>query len=307
MSRLLFHTQKFYNEAMHIKIKNPTLHDLLVQLASLSFLLAIVLVGIIVVSDSITVTWEPLVEFFNYVKQKNGLFTAGFCAFVICMAPVGIIATFIKWWEKRNRWLTPFTVYALDFGPDGVTVYTKQNTQFLPYKQTDFKIIAKVVSLARHTAVKDLTLTLLCQDYLVEVSHQCTSIKLLYRLADLHSHFKTFSFVCKTSSSNDIEQLSLANFLKKQVDNQIRYGLHYNCREDVDYFIRVLISLPWGVLGITLVWVLCVFGPNPFRFFWGWVLLLVGAGLVTLNIILLYNNVIKDKLTEGKLKQLRGK
>jgi len=307
----VYHPQNFYNKSMYIKIKNPTHYALLAQLGTLIFLLVVILVVITVftiASGSITAVWEGAVEFFNYTKQEKGLFTAVFCVFGILMIPIGIIAGIIEWRKKRTRWVTPTAVYALDFGPEGVTAYTRQNTQFLPYKETDFKMTGELVTVrtknGSHAALHALTLTFLSQGHHTEVSHKPMTYNLLYQLADLHAYFKTFAFNCKCSSSYDTDQQELATFLKEQIQNQMCYGLHCRYRS---HFVMVLCSLLFMTLGVGALLLAFAFGfIAPFRSFMGWVLLIQGAGLLVGGIILLYH-VIRDKRTAYKLKQLRGK
>lgn len=293
---------------MYIKIKNPARYTLLAQLGVLFVLLAVILAIIILfilVSGSISVVWKGAIEFFNYTKQKEGLLIAGFCVFGILMIPVGIIAGLIEWWQKRAQWTIPTAVYALNFGPEGVTVYTRQNTQFLPYKETGIEVIGELTTVhtknGSHAALHTLTLMFLSKNQRIEVSHKLTTIKLIYQLADLHTYFKTFAFDCKTSSVYDDDQKELANFLKEQIQNQICYGLHRRYRS---YFIMTLCSLLFIALGIGALWLAFAFG-SPFNAFIGWVLLLQGVGLLTGGTIWLYS-VIKDKHTAHLLKQLRN-
>lgn len=294
---------------MYIKIKNPTHYSLLAQLGTLIFLLVVILAVITiftVTSGSITAVWKEAIEFFDYAKQKEGAVTAVLCFAGILLIPVGIIAGLIEWWKKRPQWVSPTAVYALDFSPEGVTVYTRRNTQFLPYKETDFRMSAELVTVrtknSAHAALHTLTLTFLSQGHSVKVSHKLLTHKLLYQLADLHTYFKTFAFDCKQSSSYDTGQQELAAFLKEQIQNQIRYGLHCRYRS---YFIMILYSLLFVALGIGALWLAFAFSLNPFQAFMGWILILQGVGLLASGLILLYS-VIKDKRTARKLKELRG-
>lgn len=306
---LLFYTCMFYNETMYIKIKNPARHALLVQLATLLLLLGIILAAVVaftLVAGSITAVWEGAVEFFNYIKQEEGIFTAGFCVFGILMIPIGIIAVLVEWWQKRIQWNTPTAVFALDFGPEWVTVYTCQNTQFLPYKETDFKITAELVTVrtkyGSHAALHALTLTFLSQGHRIEVGHKLTAGKLLYQLADFHSRFKSFAFDC-SPSSYDADQQELAIFLKEQIQNQTCYGLHRYYRS---YLTLILYGLLFLAFGIGILCLVFSFGfGDSFSTIMGGMFLLLAIIFLTSSIILLYN-VIKDKQTAHKIKQLRG-
>ena len=294
---------------MYIKIKNPTRHTLLVQLATLLLLLGVILaiaLMFVFVTGSITIVWEGAVEFFNYIKQEEGILTAGFCVFGILMIPIGIIAVLVEWWQKRTQWNTPTAMFALDFGPEGVTAYTRQNTQFLPYKETDFKITAELVTVrtkyGSHAALHALTLTFLSQEHRIEVGHKLTAGKLLYQLADFHSHFKSFAFDCRLSS-HDADQQELATFLKEQIQNQTCYGLHRYYRSYLTLILYGVLFLAFGIGGLCLVF---SFGfGDSFSTFMGGMFLLLAIIFLTSSIILLYN-VIKDKQTARKIKKLRG-
>ena len=299
---------------MYIKIKNPTRHALLMQLGKSSFLLAmaiVLMVGIvcpIILSGSITAAKEQAVEFLNFVKQEEGFVVTGLFILGILAIPVGVIVGLIEWWQKRAQWNTPSAVYALDFGTEGITIYTRQNTQFLLYKETDFKMTGELVTVhtryGSHAALHALTLVFLSQGLSTRISHKLPTIELLYQLADLHTRFKSFEFDCKQSTSHDIDQQELATFLKEQVQNQMRYGLHRRFR---DYFVLILyglLFLAFGIGGLCLVFSFG-FGDSFSTFFMGGMFLLLAIIFLTSSIILLYN-VIKDKQTARKIKQLRG-
>lgn len=297
---------------MYIKIKNPARHALLMQLGTSSFLLAMAIVlmigifGPIIFSGSITAAKEQAVEFLNFVKQEEGLVVSGLLILGILAIPVGVIVGLIEWWRKRAQWNTPSTVYALDFGTEGITIYTRQNTQFLLYKETDFKMTGELVTVhtryGSHAALHALTFVFLSQGHSISVSHKLSTIELLCQLADLHTRFKTFEFDCKQSTSHDIDQQELATFLKEQVQNQMRYGLHLRYR---NYFVLILYGLLFVVLGVSALWLAFAFGLNPFKDFIVWIPLLPGAIFLTAGIIFLYS-AIKEKHTARKLKQLRG-
>lgn len=294
---------------MYIKIKNPTRHTLLVQLATLLLLLGVILAIVLMfifVTGSIAIVWEGAVEFFNYIKQEEGIFTAGFCVFGILMIPIGIIAALVEWRQKHTQWDIPAAVYALDFGPEGITVYTRKNTQFLLYRETDFTMTGELVTVrtknGSHAALHALKLTFLSQGHRVEVSHKLSTSKLLYQLADFHSHFKSFAFDCRLSS-HDADQQELATFLKEQIQNQTYYGLHRYYRSYLTLILYGLLFLAFGIGGLCLVF---SFGfGDSFSTFMGGMFLLLAIIFLTSSIILLYN-VIKDKQTARKIKKLRG-
>ena len=305
----VYYTYNFYNEYMYIKIKNPTHYALLAQLATLIVFLAIILAVIIFITlsaGSITVVWKEALEFFNYVKQKKGIIPAGLCAVGIPLIPVAILVGLVEWWKKRPQWTTPDDVYALDFSQEGVTVYTRRDTRFLPYKETDFRITAELVTVrtknGSHAALNALTLIFLSQGNNITVSHKIMTTKLLYQLADLHRYFQTFAFNCNRSSAHDTDQQKLAVFLEEQIQNQIGYGLHRRYR---NHLIMTLCGLLFMVLGIGIVWLAFTF-DNPFKTFIGGIFLLQGIGFLTSGIGLLYS-VIKDQRTVRLLKRLHGK
>ncbi len=295
---------------MYIKIKNPTRYTLLMQLGALVLVLAVILaIGIIFtfVSGSMSAVWEGTREFVRYIKQEEGVFTVVFCIFGLLMIPVGIIATFMEWKQKRTQWADPTNVFALDFGPEGVTAYRHQNTIFFPYQETDFKMTAELVTVrtknSSHAALHALTLLFLSQGHRIKVSHKLTTLKCLYQLADLHAYFKSFSFACQLSSSYDVHQQELAAFLKEQMQNQIRYGLHRRYRA---YFTMILGSLLFLAFGMGSLCLVFSFGfKDSFRISMSGMFLLLAIGFLTSGTILLYR-VIQDKHIERKLKQLRG-
>lgn len=298
---------------MYIKIKNPTHHALLMQLGTSSFLLAmaiVLMVGIvcpIILSGSITAAKEQAVEFLNFVKQEEGFVVTGLFILGILAIPVGVIVGLIEWWQKRAQWNTPSAVYALDFGTEGITIYTRQNTQFLLYKETDFKMTGELVTAhtryGSHAALHALTLVFLSQGLSTRISHKLPTIELLYQLADFHSHFKSFAFDCRLSS-HDADQQELATFLKEQIQNQTCYGLHRYYRSYLTLILYGLLFLAFGIGGLCLVFSFG-FGDSFSTFFMGGMFLLLAIIFLTSSIILLYN-VIKDKQTARKIKQLRG-
>ena len=60
----------------------------------------------------------------------------GFAIFGLLAGLLAVIAGLLDYRQKRALWNTPSTVYALDFGPKGVTARTHTNDHFLPYKET---------------------------------------------------------------------------------------------------------------------------------------------------------------------------
>lgn len=291
---------------MYIKVKNPERSALLIQLGVLFLFLTLLLTVIIaftLVSGSIIAVWQGAVEFFNYIKQEESIFTAGFCVFGVLMIPVGIIAGFIEWWKKRRLWNNPAAVYALDFGPDGVTVYTRQHTHFLPYGEIHLRVKGELVTVrtknGSHAALHALTLTFTQAENSFVVRHKPT-LNFLYRLADLHPYFKQLSFDF-VPSSNDEDQKELASFLKEQIENQRRFGLHRQYRS---YLILAVCGVLFIALGTGALCLVITLGVSP-RIFMGWVSLLLGLGILAGGISLICG-IVKDRRIARKLKQLRN-
>ena len=129
--------------------------------------------------------------------------------------------------------------------------------------------------------------------------HHKPTAQFLYQLADLHPHLKNLSFDFNLSVPEDADQQELAAFLKEQLENQRRYGLHRRYRSYLTLilFSLLFIALGTGALGI----VISSFNPH---FFIAWVFLGLGLGIL-LGGLALMGGILQDMLTARKLKQLR--
>ena len=237
----------------------------------------------------------------------------GFAIFGLLAGLLAVIAGLLDYRQKRALWNTPSTVYALDFGPKGVTARTHTNDHFLPYKETDVKIIGELATIpvknSSRVAAETLTANLFSLTFIfhqgrrsLEVTHKLTTNKLLYQLVDLHTRFRSFAFDCKKQSPwNDPVIQEVVVFLKEQVQNQMHYGLHLIYR---DHSTMMLCSFLFVALGIGALWLAFAFGLHPFKDCIAWVPLILGAVLLIVGLIQLCS-VIKDKRTAKILKQLR--
>lgn len=290
---------------MYIRIKTPARSTLLVQLFTLGTLLAVFLmIGVVfmLVSGDITSVWKEALNLFYDLKQEKGLLSALLCVFAILMIPVGLLSVIWQWCKQRRRWNSPTFIYALGFNPDGITLYTRQQLHFLPYAETNLSVNGELITVRTknnsHAALHALTLTFEQDNNRFQVHHKPTS-QFLYHLADLHPHLKNLSFDFSLSAPEDADQQELAAFLKEQLENQRRYGLHCRYRSYLTLilFSLLFIALGTGALGLVLV------GFDP-HLFMAWVFLVLGLGIL-LGGLALMGGILQDMLTARKLKQLR--
>lgn len=302
---------------MYIKIQNPERSSILLSLFRVGFFLVVLLAIVIfmIISGNITSFWNEIITFLKEVKQEDGLLLYIFYVFCMFMGPVLLIVSLIisirEWHQMKPQWNSPLAVQALRFGREGITIYTQQNTYLLPYEQTTLRVASEIRTIhirrgGTYAALTAFTLTFSQDNNSFKVRHKSTSQlsyqtnPLLFKLADLHPHMKDLSFEFILSVPEDKDQQKLAEFLQKQVENQIHYGMHIQYRS---YLVLVVFGILFTGFGI---WVL----KSIFAFNLSTYLLLVQAGLFSFGLIMLGTGLtfiyktVRDVYIAHKLKQV---
>ena len=288
---------------MYIKIKNPDRYALSTQLFTLGLFclifIIIIIFSIIICEGNFPFLWEQAKDFFNYAKKEKGILVAMAIPATILAMPVGLIVGIIQWFKKRSVWDNPSVVYALDFASDNIIVYTRQKEFCLLCSKTKLSVNTEMITVrtkhSSHPAPNAFTMVFTDGENSFTVNHKF-NYKLLYALADLHKYFKDISF---EFTANTAQQEELASFLKEQIENQKRFGMHRRYHSYFNVTIGALTFIACGILGLNLI-IYYMFNP---RFFMSWIPVLLLLGMLSGGIIIICS-IIKDIYIAHKIKQL---
>lgn len=292
---------------MYTKIKNPARYALSAQLfifglICLTFI--VIIIYFIIISEwNVSFLWEQAKDLFNFAKKEKGILAAMAIPTFILLIPIGLIAGIIEWFKKRSVWDNPSAVYALDFAPDKIIVYTKQKEFCLLCSKTKLSVNTEMITVrtkhSSHPAPNAFTMVFTDGENSFTVNHKF-NYKFLYALADLHKYFKDISF---EFTANTAQQEELASFLKEQIENQKRFGMHRRYHN----YLHVAIG---GIMfiGLAIFVTLMIYDIFDHRFFMSWILVLLVLlllFLLAIGIQMIYS-VVKDIYIAHKIKQLEG-